>query len=96
LQPIRGRTISQYSAAGDIYDLVGSVDEWTRTERVDDFVNLPTLKNVDTIGPVDTNILALGDSYREHVDSAGSYDSLAGSYTSGYTKNDMTGIRCVQ
>ena len=88
--------MSQYRAAGGIYDLVGSVDEWTRTQRVEDFVNLPTLKNVDTIDVVDTNILALGDSYREHVDSAGSYDSLAGSYTSSYTKDDMTGIRCVQ
>jgi formylglycine-generating enzyme required for sulfatase activity len=100
LQPVGGRTIHQYGAADDpaggIYDLVGSVDEWTRTQRVDDFVNLPTLKNLDSIDPAEVNILALGDSYREQIDSAGSYDSFAGSYTSSYTKNDMIGIRCVQ
>ncbi len=31
--------MSQYAADGaGIYDLVGSVDEWTRTQRVEDFV----------------------------------------------------------
>ena len=99
LRPIGERTVSQYGAADDptggIYDLVGSVDEWTRTEMVDfetetttDLAHVPAERIV---------MIMLGESFRMPVAYVGTSELANLLYFQRWstdTDNNL-GIRCV-
>ena len=98
LTPVDAGRSSQYGAsddpAGGIYDLVGSVNEWTRTQRIDDSQSV-TLTDLHDIPTESVTIIIPGDNYRVPVAAAGALNLLE-SYSTSDAKSEVIGIRCVQ
>jgi formylglycine-generating enzyme required for sulfatase activity len=94
LTPVGAGRRSQYAADAGIYDLVGSVTEWTSTQRSDGDAGV-TLDDIKAI-PLETiNLITPGQNYRTPVVEAGLYGTL-NTITTSDMKSDEVGIRCVE
>ncbi len=84
---------SQYAAAdgAGIFDLVGSISEWTRTQLNDD----ATTTDIEAIPLEPVNLVTPGEHFRIPVDEAGLYGRL-GVTTRSESRSDAYGIRCVE
>ena len=99
LTPVGAGRRSQYGAsddpAGGIYDLVGSVSEWVRTQRIDTLEQV-TVVDLDDIPIESVNIIILGDSYHMPAAAAGAYQLPLESSSTSDTQSEVIGLRCVQ
>lgn len=102
--PVNARTTPQYQNTGGagIFDLVGSVNEWTRTEITSfesprQCVDLAGFEEVVNIFEEDVNIVILGDDYTTYVEDAGiSYQNTGEAYSRIDVRFEKSGFRCVE
>ena len=96
LTPVGANRRRQYAAAGGqgIYDLVGSVTEWTRTERVRTDVITPVDSDAIPLEPI--SLILLGENYRVPAAKAGDYRMALEASRMSDSKSDAIGIRCVE
>ncbi|HMT21222.1 MAG TPA: SUMF1/EgtB/PvdO family nonheme iron enzyme, partial [Promineifilum sp.] len=95
--PVNARTTPQYQNTGraGIFDLVGSVNEWTRTE-ITSFES--PRQCVDLAGFEEVvSIVILGDDYATYVEEAGiSYQNTGEAYSNIDVRFEKFGFRCVE
>lgn len=91
------RTNPQYrNAAGNgLFDLVGSVNEWTRT-RIDSFDDPRKCTDLDGFEEV-VNLVILGENFSVFLEEAGlAYQNVGRSYSSSDQRFEKYGFRCVE
>lgn len=96
LTPVGANRRSQYAAASGagVYDLVGSVTEWTRTQRVITDGIAPA--DIDVIPLEQISLILLGENYRVPSAKAGDYRMALEAANTSDSKSDAIGIRCVE
>lgn len=95
--PVNERTIPQYqnTDGAGIFDLVGSVNEWTRTE-ITSFESPRQCVDLARFEEV-VSIVILGNDYATYIEEAGiSYQNTGEAYSSIDVRFEKFGFRCVE